>query len=62
MIEATVILFRLKNGGRHVTEKAFTSKWKKGNVGMARRFFKNYDNKGCAINYMLRCLSAPDAT
>ena len=46
MIEATVILFRLKNGGRHVTVKGFTSKRKKGDVGMARCFSKNYDNKG----------------
>ena len=29
-----------------VTEKPFTSKWKKGDVRMANRFSKNYGNKG----------------
>ena len=47
------------NGGRQVTEKEFTSKWKKGDVGMARHFSKKYGNKGWAIKYMSRCLSAP---
>ena len=45
--------------------KTFTSKWKKGDVGMAKRFSKKYRNKGWAsttYDPMSRCLSVPDAT
>ena len=35
---------------------------KKGDVGMTKRFSKKYENKGWAINYVSRYLSAPDAT
>ena len=32
-----------------VTQKPFTTKWKKGDVGMAKRFSKKYANKGWAF-------------
>ena len=41
-----------KNGGRQVTEKLFTSKPKKGDVGMDKCFSKKYGNKGRAFNYL----------
>ena len=50
---------------KQVTEKPFTTKWKKGDVGMAKRFSKRYGNKGwvsTTCNPMTRCLSAPDTT
>ena len=50
MIEATVLILKT-NGGRQVTEKAFTSKLKKGDVGMARRFSKVRKQ---GMNYQLR--------
>ena len=35
----------------YITEKPFTSKWKKGDVGMAKHFSKKYGNKGWAFDY-----------
>ena len=36
---------------KQVTEKPFTSKWKKGDVGMAKHFSKKYGNKRWAFDY-----------
>ena len=38
---STYILSFIKNGGNQVTEKPFASKWKKGDVGTAKRFSKS---------------------
>ena len=55
--------FRRKNGGRQVTEKPFTSKWKKEMYGWLNVSLKSTETRDeLSTSCMSRCLSAPDAT
>ena len=45
-----------------ITEKLFTKKMKKGDLGMANRFSKKYGNKGLPFYYLQSDVKMPVST